>query len=87
MNARRGGAPPKGKARIPPQSGPSLGNTSAGRNDDCKPYRVIVKKITTGALVTFSRYRSKREADEVVAALGRMKCPAHVEVDQTEAAA
>ena len=86
MNARRGEAPPKGKARIPPQSGPSLGNTSAGRNDDCKPYRVIVKKITTAALVTFSRYRSKREAEDVVAALDRMKCPAHVEVDSTEAA-
>jgi hypothetical protein len=44
------------------------------------PFRVITIKAN-GSRVLFSRHRTQRAADELVAGLARIGCVAHVEVD------
>jgi len=54
---------------------------STSRADgDARPFAVFVKKATTGADVLFSRYTTRREADDVVQRLGEMHCRARVEM-------
>ena len=58
--------------------------TPRERSDNSKSFRVVARKVSTGALITFSRYATRHEADDVVAALARMRCPAFVELDDRE---